>query len=258
MFKKTIYLVLLLVVLSACKSTKSTTGFTTTSMSSKKVVKKHYKVSFDKETINASIKIKYKDANRSQSVSLKMRMQTDSAIWMSARFLGIPMAKIYMTPNSVSYYEKIGKTYFKGDFTLLSDFLGTEVDFQMIQNLLLGQAIESLKGLKLDSEIYENTYQLEPKDQQLLYDILFWVNPINFKMSKQEIRQPLEQKKLTINYLDYQDVSGVAFPKHINITAVDNDEKVFIGLEYKSVEFDKKVSFPFSIPNGFEQIVLNE
>ena len=168
------------------------------------------------------------------------------------------MAKIFITPSSVSYYEKIEKTYFKGDFTLLSDFLGTEVDFQMIQNLLLGQAIESLKERKFHSEISEESYKLEPNHQQLLYNILFWVNPKNFKMAKQEISQPSEQKKLTINYPDYQVISDIDFPKKINITAVNKKDTVFMDLEYRTVEFDRKTRFPFSIPKGFEQIILNE
>jgi hypothetical protein len=40
--------------------------------------------------------------------------------------------------NSVSYYEKIKGTYFEGDFSV-SQWLGTDLDYSKIQNLLVGK-----------------------------------------------------------------------------------------------------------------------
>ena len=256
--KRIIYLVVLLLMVSACKTAKTATGISIPNISSNKIVKNHYKVDFKKKTINASLRLKYDDGHVAQSVSIKMRMEKDSAIWMSGRFLGLTMAKIYITPNSVQFYDKIGKQYFKGDFKLLSNFLGTEVDFDIIQNLLLGQALTNLEDRDLDAEIVNNSYKLVPEEQEELFDILFWVNPENFKMNKQEIRQVDLQKKLAINYVDYQIISKVAFPKNINIVAVDKSDRVLLDLEYRSVVFDQRVSFPFSIPSGYAQIKINE
>jgi hypothetical protein len=35
--------------------------------------------------------------------------------------------------NSVSYYEKIKGTYFEGDFSALSQWLGTDLDYSKIK-----------------------------------------------------------------------------------------------------------------------------
>ena len=256
--RRIIYLAILVLMVSGCKTVKTATGISIPNISSKKIVKNHYKANFNKRTINASLRLKYDDGDMVQSISIKMRLEKDSAIWMSGRFLGITMAKIYITPNSVQFYEKIGKQYFKGDFKLLSNFLGTEVDFDIIQNLLLGQALTDLKGRHLDAEITDGSYKLVPEDQEELFDILFWINPGNFKMNKQEIRQAKSQKKLSVNYADYQVISKVVFPKKINIVAVDKPNIVLLDLEYRSVVFNQRVSFPFSIPSGYTQIKINE
>jgi hypothetical protein len=256
--KRIIYLAAVVLMVSACKTAKTTAGISIPNISSKKIVKNHYKADFYKKTINASIKLRYDDGDLVQSISIKMRMEKDSAIWMSGRFLGLTMAKIYITPNSVQFYEKMGKQYFKGDFKLLSNFLGTEVDFDIIQNLLLGQALSNLEDRDLDAEIVDDSYKLVPEDQAKLFDILFWVNPENFKMNKQEIRQTKLQKKIAVNYVDYQTISNVVFPKKINVIAVDKSDRVLLDLEYRSVVFDQRVSFPFSIPSGYDQIKINE
>ena len=149
MTQKSIYLVLLVFVVSSCKSVKDVSGNTISSMSSKKIIKNHYEADFDKKTINATIKATYKDKDGSRSISIKLRMRKDSAIWMSGRFV-IPVAKILITPSKVRFYEKLGKTYFDGNFELLSKFLGTDVNFEVIQNG--DHVICAVSGKEIDLE----------------------------------------------------------------------------------------------------------
>ena len=172
--------------------------------------------------------------------------------------VNIPVAKVLITPDRVAYYEKIKKTYFDGDFSLLSDFLGTEVDYQKIQNLLLGQSIMNMKDKKYDVDVDQFSYLLEPKKQEELFDIFFWLNPTNFKLDKQEVRQSIDQKRLTVSYKEYQKIDNTFFPKTIEVNAVEKTKRTLLDLEYRSVEFNKEVNFPFSIPSGYKEITLDE
>lgn len=257
MLKKTIYILFISTLLISCKS-KIVEGSMAVAMSSKSILKNYYENEFDKKTINARMKAVYENKNNLQNITIKLRLEKDKAIWMSGTMLGIPLAKIMITPTKVLFYEKINKTYFEGDFKLLSDFLGTDVDFEIIQNLLIGQVILDLNEKKYSAKVQGDTYMLIPKKQEELFDILFWINPVNFKVNKQEVHQPDVQKRLTVNYTEYQKIKNEIFPKLINIIAVDETDRTFIDIEYKSVEFDKKLSFPFKIPQGYQEIYLNE
>ena len=70
------------------------------------------------------------------------------------------MAKAMITPTKVSYYEKINNTYFEGDFSMLSNWLGTDLDFNKVQNLFLGKAIDDLTKDKWVSEVVEKMFKL--------------------------------------------------------------------------------------------------
>lgn len=258
MIKKLIHILFISALLVSCKAKKVEDGATALAMSSKEIIKNHCKNKFDKKTISARLKAVYRDQNNLQTITIKLRLEKDEVIWMSGTILGIPMAKILITPTNVQFYEKLNKTYFEGDFTLLSDFLGTDVNFEIIQNLLIGESILDLNEKKFTASVHGNTYLLTPKKQEDLFDILFWINPTNFKMKKQEVRQQEDQKRLTIDYAEYQKIKEVVFPKTINIIAVEKETRTFIDLEYKSVEFDKRLSFPFKIPQGYQKIYLNE
>ena len=258
MIKHLKYILILSLLITSCKSKKVTTNTAVKAMSTKKIIKNHYENSFSKNTINARLRARYRDEKSSQTITIKLRMEKDKAIWMSGTLLGIPLAKVLITPSKVSYYEKVKKTYFEGDFSLLSKFLGTEVDFEKVQNLLIGQAILDLKDKRYNGSVDETTYMLEPKKQDALFDILFWLHPTTFKTYRQEVNQPIEQKRLVVTYSEYQNVSNEVFPKKINIIATQKGTKTHLDLEYKFLEFNKNVGFPFKIPAGYKEIILNE
>ncbi len=260
MVKRIFVILFLIVLLPACKTKQVTTGEEINKLFSKRIVNKHYRNSFKQESIYAKIKATYIDGKNSNTITLKLRAQKDSIIWMSATMLGIPLAKIKITQTEVQFYEKLGKQYFEGDFALLSDFLGTEVAFDEVQNLLLGQAILDLKKKKYIADIDDDSYMLTPKEQEHLYDIFFWLNPDNFRIDKQVLTTKATNSKneVTVVYDEYQEIEGEFFPKKMVVTAANFDGVKTLKLDYKSVEFDRKLSFPFDIPDGYKKIQLHE
>lgn len=258
MNKNIFYIIFLSAVIVSCKTKIVSSSEVAVAKPSKEIIASYYENSFNEQTINARLKAVYKDSDNLQTITIKLRVEKDSVIWMSGTMLGIPLAKILITQSEVLFYEKLNKTYFKGDFELLSNFLGTKVDYDIVQNLLVGEALLDLHNKKHTVEVDNNKYLLAPKKQEQAFDILFWLNPQGFKVNKQEIRQPIEQQRLTVIYDEYQKVSAVEFPRTINISAVDKTNRTFIDLEYKSVEFNQKVSFPFNIPTGYKALKLDE
>ncbi|MEX1383267.1 DUF4292 domain-containing protein [Lutibacter sp.] len=245
-----------LLIFTSCKSSKSTVDSNINSISTKKIINSHYSADFDQKTINAKINAKYKDEKTSVSFSIKLRLEKDKTIWMSATKFGIPVAKVKITPSRVVYYEKMQRTYFDGDFSLLSKWLGTELDYEKVQNILLGQAVLNLKKGKYNSEIANNLYQLKPKKDIDLFGILFFMNPDNFKVNRQEIRNQEKQQLLSVSYPNYSKIKGEQFPKNIDIRAIDHKKITTINIEYRTVEFNESLTFPFSIPNGYKEISL--
>ena len=250
-------LILILLIVTSCKTNKNVTNSSSINkISTKKIINNHYNNIFDQQTVYAKVNAKYRGKKTSTSVSIKLRLEKDKTIWMSATKFGIPLAKVKITPNRVVYYEKLQRTYFDGDFSLLSKWLGTDLDYDKVQNILLGQAILNLKKGKYNSVISKNSYQLSPKKDNELFGILFFMNPDNFKLDKQEIRHPEKQQLLSVSYPNYNQIKGEHFPKNIYIRASDNKNLTTIDIEYRSVEFNKELTFPFSIPKGYKEISL--
>lgn len=219
------------------------------------VVKNHYENEVDFKTLQGRLKLRYQDEHQNQSLTVSFRMKKDDTIWMSGELLGFPLAKVMITPESVQYYEKIGKTYFDGDFRLLSDLLGTPLDFEKVQNLLIGQTIYDLRDERYKLTESSQGYQLQPVAPGFLKK-MFLLNAGNYKALAQQISQEGAGRSVTITYPEYQKIAGQAFPQEIKIIASEAGSNTKIDLQFRSAEFNVPVSFPFSIPSGYEEITI--
>ncbi len=256
--KRTLYLITLVVVLifQACKGTKNINTVKIKKMSANKIIAHHYDNSFDFETINAKLSVRYNDDEQSYNSSVTLRIKKDSVIWLSAKFLGITVAKAKITPSKVQYYLKVNKTYFDGNFEMISDWIGTELDFQKIQNLLLGEALYDLKSEPYEAAINERGYLLSPKKELALFDRLFTIDPITFKMVGEQLKQAQEDSKVSVKYTEYQEVEKQKFPKAIRIEGTQKEKRTLIEMDYRSVDYNARVSFPFKIPAGFKEVII--
>jgi len=247
---------LTLVLLSfGCKSTKNitTSNAVNKKLTSKQIIKEHTKSETNFKTLQARVKVEYIQGEMSQGHTINLRMEKDKTIWLSAT-LGIVRAKI--TPSKVSFYNKLDNTYFDGDFSLISDLLGTELNFDNLQSLLLGESLFNLYSDNYVVGIHDKSYVLHPKQQNELFKIFFLMNPAHFKMDSQQLFQSLKNRKLRIDYKDYQEIDKQIFPQKIKITALEEVYETIINMEFKSISLDTDLRFPFRIPSGFKEIVI--
>ena len=246
----------LILFLAGCKSKQTVaTAAASDNTEVSQIIKGHYANQYDFKTLNIRANAKYEDAKQSHSLSADIRIKKDEIIWINIKFFGIPMAKALITPTKVSYYEKINGTYFEGDFRILSNWLGTDLDFQKVQNLFLGKAIDDLTKDKWVSEVVEKMFKLSlPNSSDIAKE--FYFEGANYLLKKETITQASKNRNLEIRYPSYKEEKGMFLPNEINIKAEQKD-KVTIDIEYKNTTFNENLSYPFSIPSGYTAIEIN-
>lgn len=250
--------IIIILVLSfgvfGCKSSKTVAeGDANLKLSARQLIKENGKKSPEFNTLQSKLKITYSEKDKKQSHTVSYRMKKDEVLWLSATF-GIIRAKI--TPTSVAFYNKLDNTYFEGDFKYFSKLLGTELDFQKIQNIILGEALYNLKDDSYKVSVHEGSYVLQPKNQRELFEIFFLLNPSHYKIQSQQLTQFSEQRHLQIDYLAHQEVEKEVLPEHVKVIAVEGDKELIAELEFKSVSLNEDIRFPFKIPSGFKKIEL--
>ncbi|MEO8532196.1 MAG: DUF4292 domain-containing protein [Flavobacterium sp.] len=257
--KKYIAIVLVSVFMISCKSKAVAVQNNTTEIvetkTDKKAIDKHYDNKLDFKTLYIKSSARYVDEKQSQNVSAEIKIEKDKQILVSVRFLGITMAKALITPTTVSYYEKINSTYYEGDFTSLSKWLGTELDYSKVQNLLVGEALDDLRKGKYTQAIVENLYRLEDEKETKIKKT-FFLEPEKYLLQKEQISQPSENRMLEIRYSDNKTFDQGTIPTAIEINAIQPKGKTDINLNYNNITFNEELSFPYSVPSGYKKVII--
>ena len=138
-FYRFVILVPVLLVFAACKSvavlpTKKPIKKVDISALASKIKENYPKVN----KVRSRIRAVYNDGKRQQQVIVQLRIEAQKTIWMSASMV-IPIAKLLITQEGVSFYEKFQKNYFKGNFDLINDPFNTTFSYEDVERLLLGK-----------------------------------------------------------------------------------------------------------------------
>jgi hypothetical protein len=184
-----------------------------------------------------------------------IRIKKNEIIWINIKILGFPIAKALITPAKVSYYEKINNTYFEGDFSMLSNWLGTDLDFQKVQNLLLGKSIDDLSKGNWISGINDKLFKLSQAQTTDIYKE-FYFEAANFLLKKETITQASQNRALEIQYPSYKEVERIFLPNEINIKAAQKD-KISIAIEYKNTTFNENLNYSYAIPSDYKAIQID-
>ena len=226
-----------------------------TIMTAEKVIENHYQNKNDFSTLYIKANAKYQDDKQSQNVTAEIKIKKDDKILISVRVLGITMAKALITPTSVQYYEKIGNKYFEGDYAGLSKWIGTDLDFNKVQNIFLGKALDDLHKAQYQVSISDNWYKLENNSDSITKKAFFFEGN-KFLIKKQLVTQPSLERTLQIQYPDYKKYDEMILPLSFIIDAFQKEAQTNINIDYKNVTFNEDLSFPYSVPEGYERIFI--
>ena len=257
------WVILTIIFLCSCKSkavfvtTKAPISILKTDsvITSKKIIQNHYGNKNDFSTLFIKASAKYKDEKNSQSVTAEIKIKKDEMILVSIRFLGITMAKALITPKEVKYYEKISGTYFEGNYASLSQWLGTDLDYYKIQNMLIGQPIDDLKKGEYLFSLTDKFYKLKVTEDKT--EKSFFFEAERYLLKKQEIIQSEMERSLEVDYPNFQDFGTIILPANLIINAAQKKGKTNISIDYNSAIFNEELSFPYSVPDGYDKIFIN-
>lgn len=194
-----------------------------------------------------------------------IRMKRDSVIWISlSPAMGIELARILITNDSVKVLNRLESTYYIGSFKYVDQLINADYDFDMIQAFLTGNDVSYYENDKFKSQVENKTYLLstigrrkikksltEQNPQQLTEDI--WLCPETFRISKVKINEFKVNRKFDIEYSDFQKTNEQLFPYQFNLK-ISGEKSIALDLKYTRVTLDEVQEFPFTIPEKYQRI----
>lgn len=274
--------------LSSCKKKKKNNQTTTADTTVTGPCKMDYKnprtliaemrkSEFKFEWMTAKISCYAYGDSSSGEFEVNLRMRRDSVIWMNVLGpLNIKIARVLITKDSVKFVQYQDGTLgaqpkcFQGDFALLSSMLQTDVDYDMMQSLLVGNSVSFYEeDEKLRSSINQGEchYTLSTIRKRKLKKVLegqkppqdplqtISLDPNGFKIMNIFFLDE-QTRTFRAGYSEFTPLDSMIFPYKAQFSAKGLTRSAGMNLQYTSIKLNKATDFPFSIPDDCVPIVI--
>lgn len=271
MKKSVAFILIVIVVAFGCRSTKKISTVIQTPKDSTadvnlakayadsvKMVQDYYQVlkghHIDYTYFSAKININYDDVQGGTHYDFNtfVRMKKDSIIWMSViAALGIEGFKIKITPDSVFVLDKVAKTYQARSLDYIKETAHLPFDFKTLQDLVVGNNIyvDSTVSffdnsgdkvlLQTTGDVFQHLFTILKDDKTIIND-------------KIDDIASSYNRTLAIANKDFIKVGNYDFPTDRLIT-ISEKKIITVALNYKQVDFNQTLNFPFNIPKNFKR-----
>ncbi len=272
--KSILHIVFLLAVtlIVSCKNVEHVTEHNKLRASDKEVIKQYVNNTFNFETVSGKAALTLLENDKKKSFKITYRIKKDSVIWISITpLLGLEAARIMITRDSVFMLDRLHKTYYKNNIENINEVLKIDVNFILLQNILLANPI-SIEPENKKDKIYIRRNRKEQlyfvsnakrrkyrkainKDKDKYKETIetIWIYPDNYKMAKFNLNDFEENKSFEAQYTEYQTIDEQIFPKIIQID-IKNDHNFQLTIDYLKVNINNPLKFSFHIPSKYERI----
>ena len=172
-----------LLVLGSCSTNKTTSSLRT--LSANHILREVERNQFEFDNLTTKFNVKVKGDN---NIGFKgqLRMQNDSVIWVSLSLkLGIEVARVMITNDSVKFINRTNKTYFSESAESFRDSgvleFGNLGMMEFLQDLLVGSNTQINRNEKYKVTIEDNSYKLTSDKNTFL------VTPKTFKVKSYQL-----------------------------------------------------------------------
>lgn len=217
------------------------------------------------EWLSAKANVDYTDkTGETTTFDVNLRIRKDSAIWISITpLLGIEAIRVLITRDSLMVLDRVHKVYKTRDYNYLEEVLKTDVNYDIIQAVVVGNYFPYLKNEKLRSMYEDEPYVIlstlnkrqskrvqEEKDpsKPIIQD--FWIDG-NYRIAKSRITDDKKDRWVEASYKNFLDVNSELFPGNLVVT-ISSTSPTIIKIEYTKVTAGEPFSLPFSVPEKYE------
>lgn len=256
--------VVVLLAVASCKSSKK--GVRESSSARKghtEFFEKLEQDAFRFETLTARMKVNLDLPDNSMGSRVDLKMVKDEAFQLSVQpFLGIEVARIWVSTDSIIVLDRMNKRYVAEDLTALKGQTPIDFNFYNLQALFTNRIF--LPGARSVTEKDYRRFSLKQDNGNALVSVKdalgliyrFAVDREN-KLTETFITEKSEKYSVQWAYHNFRVVDKQIFPMQMDVSVM-TDGKTQGGMEFNfnRVELNKPVTFDNAIPAKYTRMTF--
>ena len=220
------------------------------------------------EWFSAKFSAEYRKNRKETSFNGHIRVRKDSLIWMSLTpMLGIEALRVVITQDSVKMINRLNDTWFAGDYAYINRFLGTNIDYDLLQAFLLGHDLHQYDTTRFRAAVDGTEYKLSSDNRRKLERFSgssvksnpefiqnLWLDPETYRITRADVSERgREQVRLESSYGDFSMEEGRLVP-HQMLYTIRADGTIRVTAGFSRIVIDEPLQFPFRVPDDFVRV----
>lgn len=275
---------------SSCKTTRVLTRPTVElkPITTNKLIRNIENNAFDYKHLSIKkISCQFDNGKSKNSFRASIQAEKDKQILVMLTKLNIPVARVWLTPDSVKLINYLEDNYLLDNYSYLSSMLGMDIDFQTVNAIIsnnifaLGdenrdkdlrefettidsgmyvlQSVKKLKPLKNNRKIRER--KAERRAKKLVEDApvkqSLYVDPVSFKIRKIKLEDAVNARNLTIEFSEFADFDKQLYPGEIYLHLQSEENNIQLRIKMSNFSDEKEKPVRFKVPDKFTRINSN-
>lgn len=193
-----------------------------------------------------------------------IRIRRDSAILISvAPVLGIEVARILVTPNHVKVLNRLESTYFEGNMSVINNMLNANVDFSMLQSILLGNDFSHFSTDHFKVSPARDMLLLQNPERKRLapiygasttYEHNMWIDNQSYRILQSQLRDNNNDHSMNVQYPSHTTVQGKYFPAELMASFYSSSSNASLSIRYSRIAIDQPQQITFSVPERYREM----
>ncbi len=206
----------------------------------------------ESDWMDAKAKVKYSDASMNVGATAYIRVKKDSAIWVSLRKLGLEVARVLVSPDSIFVMNRLDNVYMKKPIAAIREYIELPANFQVIQSLVYGNPV-FFSSARPDLEIVDRNYKLSQQSAEMKSNYLI---DEDFLLRKVNLHENRSGQSFAVEFDDYQLENGNQNFSYIRMFKMNNPDTgdASLDVKFSKVVFNIPKNIRFEIPDKYTRV----
>lgn len=261
------YLFLLILILTSCSTSKNSLRNTMIGgLSGTEYMEKVIEWTPSRQNLTARTRIELNTGTASPiNVNANMRIRRGEIIRITvAPFLGIEVARIDITPEKVLAIDRMNKRYVELGFGELSSLLNTELDFNILQSLILNEIF--IPGREKLSQSDAERFALSSYGDQAKLQVKgtkrigysFFTSATDGRLEETVISLKGLPYSLHCRYTDFTMLGNDVFPQSVEMQSEGTDKKYSLSMKLSRIGTDSDWDVRSEVSSKYRKISIQE
>lgn len=279
--KNWIPLILLLLVLSSCKTRNAAKKNNSNIQDSTVAVKddgnpkdasqpvrdklafyEHVLIPPKFDQIKISSKVNVETGSFIPTLDATIYIENNQKVWMNLSAFLFTVARGIATPEGIKGQDKTSKTYIDSDFHYLNNLLNVNfIDYKSLEKILMGRTFvkisdsqftltKNAQGYKMASNVNQ---KIVTEEKTREYKITLQYDT-NYDLLNVNLKDVLSPDELEISYSNWDEYNAIRLPKNVKII-IKGSKSSQILLENTKFDFSR-IETPYSVPSSYKKIEI--